>query len=185
MASALSHAAVALAAGTCFPRDELPRRAILLGVILAVLPDIDAVGYWLGVSTNALLGHRGLTHSLPFAATVGTVAALVFSRGQIPTRDRRLLVLFFVLVIALHGMLDGFTNGGPGIAFFSPLSNARSFFPFRPIEVSPIGFGVFNERGLRILLSEMRWVLLPSAALMAAVTLLRRSGRRDARHPRT
>jgi inner membrane protein len=185
MASALSHAAMALAAGTCFPRDELPRRAILLGVILAVLPDVDAVGYWLGVPTGALLGHRGLTHSLLFAAALGTVAALVYSWGPESVRDRRLLVFFFVLVTALHGVLDGFTNGGPGIAFFSPLSNARAFFPFRPIEVSPIGFGVFNERGLRILLSEMRWVLLPSAALMAAVTLLRGSGRRDARHPRT
>jgi inner membrane protein len=185
MASALSHAAVALAAGTCFPRDELPRRAIVLGVILAVLPDIDAVGFWLGVPTSALLGHRGLTHSLLFAAALGTAAALLFSRGQGPSRDRRILVFFFVLAIALHGVLDGFTNGGPGIAYFSPLSNERYFFPFRPIEVSPIGFGVLNARGLRILLSETRWVLLPSVTLMAAVTLLRRSHRRDARHPPT
>lgn len=185
MASALSHAAVALAAGTCFPRDELPRRAILLGVILAVLPDVDAVGYWLGVPTSALLGHRGLTHSLLFAAALGTTAALMFRPGGAPVRDRRLLVFFFILVIALHGVLDGFTNGGPGIAFFSPLRNARYFFPFRPIEVSPIGFGVLNARGLRILLSETRWVLLPSAALMTAVTLLRRSRGRDGRQQRT
>jgi inner membrane protein len=185
MASALSHAAVALAAGTCFPRDELPRRAILVSVILAVLPDIDAVGYWLGVPTSALLGHRGLTHSLLFAAALGTVAALVYSRGPESVRDRRLLVFFFVLVTALHGVLDGFTNGGPGIAYFSPLGNERYFFPFRPIEVSPIGFGVLNARGLRILLSETRWVLLPSAALMAGVTLLRRPRRRDTRQQRT
>jgi inner membrane protein len=73
-----------------------------------------------------------------------------------------------------HGMLDACTNGGPGIAFFAPFSNARYFFPFRPLVVSPIGVqGVFGARGLRIFLSEARWILLPSTLVAASALLLR------------
>jgi len=35
------------------------------------------------------------------------------------------------------------TNGGLGIAFFSPFDPARYFLPWRPILVSPIGASVF------------------------------------------
>jgi inner membrane protein len=61
------------------------------------------------------------------------------------------LMLDFFLITASHGILDAFTNGGLGIALFSPFDNSRYFFPFRPIQVSPIGAGFFSMRGLRVL----------------------------------
>ena len=77
-----------------------------------------------------------------------------------------------------HGLLDASTDGGQGIAFFAPFSSARYFLPFRPIAVSPIGLqGVFGERGLRILASEARWILLPSALLAGGAILLRSRSR--------
>jgi inner membrane protein len=55
------------------------------------------------------------------------------------------------------------TNGGLGIAFFCPLSNNRYFFPFRPIQVSPIGItSFFSEWGFRVLVSEAVWILVPA-----------------------
>jgi inner membrane protein len=173
MASALSHATVALAIGACFTRAAVPRRALVLGVVLAVVPDLDAIGYWLGVPTGAWLGHRGFTHSIPFAFALGIAVALVSARAAAATGHRGVLALYFVLVLLSHGFLDAFTNGGPGIAFFSPLSNARYFFAWRPIQVSPIGIGVFNARGLAILATEARWVLIP-AGLLAVIGIVTR-----------
>jgi inner membrane protein len=174
MASALSHAATALAIGACFDRTRVPREALLAGMALAVVPDLDAVGYWMGVPGRSLLGHRGLTHSLAFALVGGLAAAWLYARPGTRGGHRASLGLYFTLVLASHGFLDALTNGGAGIAFFSPFSNHRYFFPFRPIQVSPIGVGVFNARGVRILLSEIRWVLLPAAALATVGIVLRR-----------
>ena len=174
MASAPSHAAFALALGACLVPTVQRRRTLVAGTLLAVLPDIDAVGYWLGVPTSALLGHRGLTHSLAFAIVVGLVGALLLAKGGLPPGAGPRAALYLVLAMLSHGLLDACTNGGPGIAFFAPFSTARYFFPFRPIAVSPIGVeGVFGERGLRILASEARWILLPSAFLAGGAVLVR------------
>ena len=36
--------------------------------------------------------------------------------------------MYFFLSTVLHGLLDALTNGGDGIAFFSPFSNERFSF---------------------------------------------------------
>jgi len=174
VASIPSHAVFALALGTWLSPAMSRRRILLLGAALAVLPDLDSVGYWLGIPSRALLGHRGLTHSIAFAVGIGLFAALAAARSWVPRETWPRLALFLVLAMLSHGMLDAMTNGGPGIAFFSPFSNARYFFPFRPLAVSPIGVeGILGERGLRILASEARWILLPSAVLAGTALWLR------------
>jgi inner membrane protein len=58
--------------------------------------------------------------------------------------------------------LDALTNGGNGIALLSPLSNNRYFFPWTPIEVSPLNIKAFlSQRGLIVLTSELLWIWLP------------------------
>ena len=178
MASAFAHAATALAIGAWFDPKRVPRRALLAGMAVAIVPDLDAIGYWMGIPSRSLLGHRGLTHSLAFAISGGLLAAWAWCGRETRGGSRTWLGLYFTVVLLSHGFLDAFTNGGSGIAFFSPFSNHRFFFPFRPIQVSPIGIGVFNARGVRILLSEMRWVLLPAAMVATAGTLFRRVRRR-------
>jgi len=84
------------------------------------------------------------------------------------------LFLWFTAVTLSHGLLDAMTNGGRGIAFFSPFSNHRYFFPWRPIQVSPIGVGFFSPRGLRVLASESLWIWAPSAIMAAAAAIFRR-----------
>lgn len=68
-----------------------------------------------------------------------------------------------------HGLLDAMTDGGRGIAFFSPFSNHRYFLPWRPIRVSPIGGIDFG-----VLWSEVRWVWLPAMAVAAIAAIRRR-----------
>ena len=180
MPSVFTHAVAALALGTALlPRCTGPA-PWLLGVVCALLPDIDAVGFALGIPYSAMLGHRGLTHSILFALLLSTlVTALAFRTGQW-TGARLRIWLFLFAATASHGILDAFTNGGLGIAFFAPFSAARYFFPVTPIEVSPIVHGFFSERGVRVLASEMRWVWTPALVLTAVCVGVRRLHTRHA-----
>jgi inner membrane protein len=148
-----SHPAVALAK-TWFPR--VPPRAYAVGALLTVLPDLDVVSFALGIPYASTFGHRGFTHSLLFALLASViVAVLLRARPTLPT------FAFLCLCAVSHPVLDAMTTGGLGVAFFSPISNARYFLPWRPIRVSPIGARFFSARGWAVVMSEVRWVWVP------------------------
>jgi inner membrane protein len=171
MATPISHLAVPLALTAALGPDIVPVALMALALACAVLPDIDAVGMWLGIPYDHPFGHRGFTHSLPFAVVLAGVGYLVAPElGAEPS------TAFLVLLVsaASHGLLDALTNGGLGIAFFSPLSNRRYFLPWRVIEVSPLSLsGLLSWRGVRVLGSEMRYVWVPCVALALAGFALR------------
>ena len=172
MASIFSHAAAALAlAPVCFGRAT-SGRVLAAGAIGAMAPDADVVGFAFGIQYGDLLGHRGLTHSLAFA--VG--AAFVLSwLARAPNESRRLVWAFLFAAVASHGILDAFTDGGLGIAFFSPFDSTRYFFPVRPILVSPIGVSeFFSPWGRAVIASELRWVWLPACLVAVAGLVLHR-----------
>jgi inner membrane protein len=74
-----------------------------------------------------------------------------------------------------HGLLDAMTNGGKGVAFFSPFDMTRCFLPWRPILVSPIGVTrFFSPRGLAVLQGEFFWIWLPAVSLACCAYALRR-----------
>jgi inner membrane protein len=142
-----------------------------------MLPDIDVISFAFGIRYEDMFGHRGFTHSFVFAALTGLVATSLVQLGpgsRIADPGRIRLFLWFTAVTASHGVLDALTNGGRGIAFFAPFSNHRYFFPWRPIQVSPIGVGFFSPRGLRVLASEAGWIWLPSAIIAASARLFRK-----------
>jgi inner membrane protein len=174
MASVFSHAVAGLAIGTAFWRPGLPARYWVLGAAVAALPDVDSIGFRFGIAYGDVLGHRGLTHSLLFAAVLSAVVvAIAFPPGAAPVSPVQLWVYFF-LATASHGVLDALTNGGLGVAFFAPFDNARYFFPVTPIAVSPISVrAFFTERGIRVLTSELVWIWLPAIAFAGAMLWLR------------
>ncbi|HKW64200.1 MAG TPA: metal-dependent hydrolase [Candidatus Acidoferrum sp.] len=172
MASAFSHAVAALSIGTCFYRPGMPKRVWIAGVLCSVLPDVDVVGFHFGIHYGDFWGHRGFTHSLLFAATLATFVAFLAFRRASPGTSLVWIWTYLFLATASHGFLDAMTDGGLGVAFFSPFNNARYFFPWRPIRVSPIGVSrFFSQRGLEVLQSELLWIWLPSA-LLAVVAWL-------------
>ena len=144
-----------------------------------MLPDIDVISFAFGIRYEDMFGHRGFTHSFFFAALAGLVAAKA-ARGPAEAgpceNSLGVLWAWFAAVTASHGLLDAFTNGGRGIAFFAPFSNHRYFFPWRPIQVSPIGVGFFSPRGLRVLANESLWIWAPSAIMAAFARMFRRRG---------
>jgi len=172
MATVITHAVVGAGLGTLFTSRRMPPLFWLTTVALAMAPDLDVWAFPLGIDYGDPLGHRGFTHSLLFALLAGGTAALLTGRRL----GGSLFDLwgFFFLVTASHGLLDACTNGGLGVGFFVPFENSRYFFPWRPIEVSPIGLRNFwSERGLKVMRSELLWVWLPTAAIVVPVLLFR------------
>lgn len=175
MASLLSHAVAALGIGACFYRPGMPKRVWVLGAVCSMIPDLDVLGFRFGIHYSDFWGHRGFTHSLVFAALLASTLILIGFRQILLSFGRFPLWVYFFLATASHGLLDAMTDGGLGVAFFSPFNNHRYFLPWTPIRVSPIGFGrFFTDRGLAILQSEFLWVWLPAALLALSAWLMRR-----------
>jgi inner membrane protein len=174
MPTIISHPAVPLALALGLGRQIVSDRLLLAGIAASMLPDLDIVAFPLGISYAGDLGHRGVSHSLLFAALMVLVATCAF-RALSTTASR---AFWFVLVAtASHGVLDAFTNGGLGVAFFWPWSGERYFAPIRPIEVSPLSIQLFfSEMATQVLLSELTYVWAPCMLLAALLVTVRKTG---------
>jgi inner membrane protein len=175
MPTAISHSAVALAAGLSFAPRDVPDHFWYISIVCSILPDADVIGYSLGVPYNNFLGHRGFFHS-PFFALLLSIFVVFFFFPDIGIFSRQwfFYFIFFFLLTASHGILDAFTNGGLGIALLSPFENTRYFFPWTPIIVSPIGIkSFFSQWGLTVIKSELLWVWLPSSLIVLVSTIIR------------
>jgi inner membrane protein len=151
------------------------RRVVLAAAALAVVPDLDVVAFALDIPYGHPLGHRGLSHSFFFAGLAALATAGWMMRGS---GDRRLagrLVILFFLATASHGLLDALTDAGRGVGFWIPFDSTRSFFPWRPLQTSPIGASAFlRGRVASILETEFLWVWLPLLTAIAATAVARR-----------
>ena len=183
MASAFSHAIAAVAIGNVSRAMRLPGdlakvdvKFWLLAMFCAVIPDIDAIGFWLGVPYDSVWGHRGITHSFFFAALLAVIVVHFFYKEEkLFGRSWWILIIFFFACTASHPMLDAMTDGGRGVAFFAPIYDGRFFFPFRPIRVSPISITrFFSDRGWVVLRSEFIWVWIPSFIFIGLASLIKK-----------
>ncbi len=164
MPTVMSHAAVPLAGALILGRSRLSWPVIATGLVFAMLPDADVVGFRFDIDYADSWGHRGATHSLIFAAVAALFAAAVL-------RPDRYIVaaVFLFIAMASHGLLDMLTNGGLGAALFWPFDDGRYFAPFTPIAVSPIGISNFiSMRGIKVLSSEAIWIWIPLTLIAAA-----------------
>ena len=167
MATIFSHALVGIAATKLAFREDRGNKIAIWAVVLSMLPDLDVLTFPFGIHYGHFFGHRGFSHSLFFALMVSVLLVATEFR-EVPRWSPGWwrLTGFFFLVTASHGVLDAMTDGGLGIAFFSPFENSRYFLPWRPLQVSPIGRGFLSEDGLEVLLNEALWIGLPCAALL-------------------
>jgi len=186
MATVITHAFVALSAGKiCFERRMSARFAVV-AVVCSAVPDLDVLGFSYDIAYGDLWGHRGMTHSLLFAALLSVVVVSWLFREEAPFRSGAWwrYVIFFFAVTASHGFIDAFTDGGLGIAFFSPFDTTRYFMPWRPLVVSDIGGleTLLSYDGKIVLRSEFTWVWAPVAVTLALVVGAR-IWRKGHRHP--
>jgi inner membrane protein len=118
---------------------------------LSLLPDVDVLAFRLGVPYSAPFGHRGALHSIVFAVATALVLGFVARRLELPALST---ILVCGLVVASHGVLDAFTDGGLGVALLWPFRSDRYFAPWRPIPVAPIGWRLLSTDGLALMARE-------------------------------
>jgi inner membrane protein len=154
--ASIGHVLVGAAASKAYRTGQRttwsPVAAAVLWSALSLLPDVDVVGFKLGIRYADEWGHRGATHSIAFALAVAAVVGLIARALRLPAWRTTLVA---ALVVASHPLLDTMTDGGLGCALLWPLSNQRFFAPWRPIAVAPIGPAFLSMRGLRIAVTEV------------------------------
>jgi inner membrane protein len=180
MPSVFSHAIAAFAAGKVLSSVKvspgaISRKLLITGMICAAIPDLDAIGFWNGVSYESLWGHRGITHSFFFAFILASVVMQVmFSSEKCGSKPYFFKWFYLFIATTSHPLLDAMTNGGLGVALFAPFDNRRYFFPFRPIHVSPISITrFFSGRGLAVFKSEFLWIWVPSLLAVVVMKLIK------------
>lgn len=136
-------------------------RALVLFSATSMLPDLDAIGFVLGVPYGATFGHRGATHSVGVALALSVGLALAGRWLKLPAWR---VGLFAFLTLVAHGLTDALTDGGLGVALLWPFTDARMFLPWRPILVAPIGPDALTTGyGQRVLAQEVL-IFLPFLA---------------------
>ena len=161
--ASVGHVAVGvLAARMCRQGRVLGWSSMASWSALSLLPDVDVVGFALGVEYGDPWGHRGATHSLALSVALGCAIGLAARWIQRPVLRTALLVS---AVLASHGLPDTMTDGGLGCALLWPFDLTRYFAPWRPIPVAPIGADFFTPYGGFVALTE---VVLFSPALLLA-----------------
>ncbi|MEN8125863.1 MAG: metal-dependent hydrolase [Bacteroidota bacterium] len=181
MPTVLGHTFSAIALGSTINKSVVNWKFWILGVIASLLPDADVIAFKIGIPYESIWGHRGFSHSFLFALFIGLLFAYVFYQRNLSLKSRLWLIAYFSLSAASHSILDAMTNGGLGVAFFSPWDNTRYFLPWRPIKVSPIAIDSFlTQRGMDVILSELKWVGIPGLVLILLVRIIKKTIHKNA-----
>ena len=77
MPTILTHAVLPLAAGLALGPSRIAKPVLITGMVLAMLPDADVIGFKLGVDYADQFGHRGASHALLVAAVVAAAVTAI------------------------------------------------------------------------------------------------------------
>lgn len=136
----VTHASLGAVVGGLVLGSRLGRKALVLGALVALLPDLDIlIAYGDAVSDFTL--HRGFSHSIPVLLLFSAVAAGVLSR--IPaTREIgfQRCWWFFALVLVTHVLNDALTTYGTQLLWPLPVGpvGTGSIFVIDPLYTLPL-----------------------------------------------
>jgi len=184
MPSVFTHSLLGVAAAKIFGPERFKKTKIrfwTLSFFCPSLPDLDVIGFYLGIPYAHVMGHRGITHSLFFALTLSALITIIFFRNEkFSNKNNLLITIYFTLLIVSHGILDGFTNGGHGIAYFAPFINDRYFFSFNPLQVSTLSpKEFFTGQGIDVIKNEFMWLWLPTIIILTVNMIIHRINKQD------
>lgn len=130
----LTHAFVATALADALPMPKIGKRVTAFALFMGAVPDIDlAPAFFANFPANVLSAaplfdpywavlHRGVTHSLVFAAVFGALAGWGFRRVWARSGTFRKWAGFAVLVLLSHIAIDLVSKG---VDLWAPFSDAR------------------------------------------------------------
>lgn len=167
----LTHAALGAGIGVLvLGRRVGPRKAALIGGVLAALPDLDVL-IPADDPVDAVLSHRGATHSLIMQAIVTPIFGEALTRGIKHLHGCRLRVYFAVyLCLASHPVLDYMTIYGTRVLWplWTEPIGLGSIFIIDPIYSLPLLLALIWALCLRKTTPRFRTVLVSSLALSTA-----------------
>lgn len=123
----ITHFAAGACMGELMAGRKIGKKAIVVGGLSQLIPDIDFVfGLWMTPAANAL-AHRGFTHSFVFLLAVTPAISWWLRRwwGD-KTLSFQMWNMFLSAQIMTHLVLDGFNAYGTG--WFEPFSHIRVSF---------------------------------------------------------
>ena len=134
----ITHIVLGAAIGEAMLGKKIGKKGMLWGALANSLPDIDVVANFFMDPVNALIFHRGITHSILFALIVSPLLAFLFYKEFSLTFYRALW--FFMIAILGHDLIDVFTAYGTGL--LEPFSQKRfstnSIFVADPLYTLPL-----------------------------------------------
>ena len=181
MPTIITHSVIAASAAYGFRSKKESIKFFILSIVCSILPDADVIGYYyLYIPYHHFFGHRGFFHSPFFAVLLSIFIVFIFYRKEVTfSKQWWKYVLYFFILTSTHGLFDALTNGGYGIALLSPITNNRFFFPWTPIEVSPLGIkGFLSQRGLAVLTNELLLIWAPSFLIVIFFKIKRNKKRK-------
>ncbi len=144
MSSVLGHGlvgiSVASAIGGNQPEGKKPK-LLLIAALTAIVPDLDVLVY-IAFGPLGITSHRGITHTLLFAAIMGAALAAI-SRSYFTLNFLRAFLLFSGVIVS-HLLLDYIMGCGPPVPFFWPLADQGYLFPFK---VVPTAYYALSFKG--------------------------------------
>lgn len=123
----LTHTVLGACMGEAIAGKQMGKKAMLVGALAHNFPDADVLFNFFTTQANALLTHRGITHSILFNCIFSILLAWLFLRytkNNAMTFNRWLLLIGSGLFT--HIILDAFTAYGTG--WFEPFNKTRVSF---------------------------------------------------------
>lgn len=123
----ITQAVLGAAIGQSILGHKTQKKGVLLGAIIATIPDLDVILYLFYDSYEMLSIHRGISHSILFSLIGAFLIAYLLSKWKWTKNISFLYLLFFSwLCLITHVLLDSFTAYGTQL--FLPFSNNRVSF---------------------------------------------------------
>jgi inner membrane protein len=137
----LTHIVLGAAIGEAMLGKKIGKKALLWGALANSLPDIDVVANFFTNPVDALIIHRGITHSFFFGLIISLLLAFIFYKTHLKyALTYKDCLWFFFIAITAHDVIDVFTAYGTGL--FEPFSHIRcstnSIFVADPIYTLPL-----------------------------------------------
>ena len=156
--ASIAHLAAGAVCGAAYARatSSKPSHAVAVFAVVALSPDLDflALNFPEG-SAGTPLEHRVMTHSLAFALVAGALLG-----GAMTSRGRRLHgVVWTVLALASHGVLDALTDNGPGPRLLWPFSRSPVQFAWHPLPGTEFFQEYFTPAAIPVVSAELLWSL--------------------------
>ncbi len=150
----LTHIALGACIGEAFFEKGFGKKAMLWGMLAQSIPDIDFLASTWMSTPDALLAHRGFTHSILFGLLIVPIFTLIAERVHRPHNIAfRKWMLFFAIEVFVHLFIDGFNNYG--IGWLEPFSHHR--FSFNAIYVADPFFSIWPGIACGVLLVTNRF----------------------------